>query len=33
MGHGAIAQIDAVVVEQAVLTRHLQVVSGGHGES
>ena len=25
-----IAQIDAVVVEQAVLTRRLQVIGGGH---
>ena len=29
--HGAVAEVDAVMVEQAVLARHLQMVSGGHG--
>ena len=28
VGDGSVAEVDAVVVEQAVLTRHLQVVSG-----
>ena len=30
VGHRAVAQIDAVVVEQAVLARHLQVIGSGH---
>ena len=33
MGHAAIPQVDAVVVEQAVLTWHLEVVSSGHDRS
>jgi hypothetical protein len=31
VGHAAVAEIDAVVVEQAVLARHLQMIGGGQG--
>jgi hypothetical protein len=31
VGHGAVAQVDAVVVEQAVLAWGLQVVGEGQG--